>query len=113
MMVAGAVAAAPLRAADQVDWSNVNNDKAGTRYAGIDQINRDNVKQLTVAWTYSTGDAGPGTTIECTPLVVGGVMYLTTVRTKVIHRVQPSVMLTSSGCATTRQHLSARSITAR
>lgn len=71
-------------AADSVGWPNVGNDKAGTRYARLDQINRDNVKQLSVAWTYHTGDAGPGTTIECTPLVVHGVMYVTTVRSKVV-----------------------------
>ena len=66
-----------LRAADNVDWPNPGNDKAGARYAAVDQINRENVKRLTVAWTYNTGDAGTGTTIECTPLVVDGVMYVT------------------------------------
>src|SRR5688500_12629293 len=73
-----------LRAADKVDWPNPANDKAGTRYAAIDQINRDNVEQLAVAWTYKTGDAGTGTTIECTPLVIDGVMYVTTVMTHVV-----------------------------
>lgn len=66
-----------------VDWANVNNDKEGTRYSTLDQINRSNVANLKVAWTYRTGDSAPGTTIECTPLVVDGVMYVTTVRTKV------------------------------
>ena len=66
------------------DWPNVGNDKGGTRFSTLDQINRDNVGKLKVAWTYHTGDAGAGTTIECTPLVVGGVMYVTTVRTRVV-----------------------------
>src|SRR5688572_27728710 len=79
-----AMLAAGTALAGDVGWPNYGNDKAGTRYATADQINRDNVKQLAVAWTYNTGDAGTGTTIECTPLVVDGVMYVTTVRTKVV-----------------------------
>jgi quinoprotein glucose dehydrogenase len=70
----------------QVDWPNVGNDKGAMRYSTLKQINRDNVKNLKVAWTYHTGDAGAGdsTTIECTPIVVKGVMYLTTVKTKTV-----------------------------
>jgi quinoprotein glucose dehydrogenase len=69
---------------ENVDWPNAGNDKAGTRFSELKQINTQNVKQLTVAWTYNTGDSGPGTTIECTPLVIDGVMYVTTVKTKVL-----------------------------
>ncbi|MBO0719624.1 MAG: pyrroloquinoline quinone-dependent dehydrogenase [Blastocatellia bacterium] len=56
------------------------------RYSPLKQIDRDNVKNLKPVWTYHTGDADPSkkTTIECTPLVVDGVMYLTTVKTKVV-----------------------------
>lgn len=78
----GVAPSAPAR--EDVGWPNPGNDKGGTRYAAIDQINRENVKDLQVAWTYNTGDAGAGTTIECTPLVIDGVMYVTTVRTKVV-----------------------------
>src|SRR6476469_4826121 len=77
----GAAAAAAEKSAD---WPNVGNDKAGTRYSTLDQVNRDNVKQLKVAWTWHTGDSSPGRTIECTPVVVDGVMYVTTVDTKVV-----------------------------
>src|SRR3954464_6170260 len=67
-----------------VDWPNVGNDKGGQRYSSLAQINRDNVAMLKVAWTYHTKDAGVGTTIECTPLVINGTMYVTTVRTKLV-----------------------------
>src|SRR6266704_1800563 len=70
--------------AQNADWPSVGNDKGGMRYAVVDQINRDNVAKLQVAWTYHTRDAGEGTTIECTPIVIDGVMYVTTVKTKVI-----------------------------
>ena len=67
-----------------VNWPTVTNDPSGSRYSPLTQINRDNVTRLQVAWTYRTGDAGEGTTIECTPLVIDGVMYVTTVKTKLV-----------------------------
>ncbi len=47
------------------------------RHSPLTQISRENVKQLKVAWTYHTGDAQPGrrSTIECTPIVIDGVMH--------------------------------------
>lgn len=66
------------------NWPNVFNDKAGTRYSPLDQIGRENVTKLSVAWRYKTGDSHAGSTIECTPLVIDGVMYLTTVTTRVV-----------------------------
>jgi quinoprotein glucose dehydrogenase len=78
------VAAASAAGADSTDWPNVGNDKGGTRYSALEQINRDNVGRLKVAWTWHTGDSSPGRTIECTPVVVDGVMYVTTVDTKVV-----------------------------
>ncbi|PYS99977.1 MAG: PQQ-dependent dehydrogenase, methanol/ethanol family, partial [Acidobacteria bacterium] len=48
---------------------------ASTRFSGLDQINPDNVKNLKVAWTFSTGvDRGQ----EAAPLVVGSTMYVVT-----------------------------------
>src|SRR5688500_9416842 len=69
--------------AQSPDWPNPGNDEGGMRYSELDQINRDNVTRLKVAWTYHTKDAAEGTTIECTPLVIDGVAYITTVRTRV------------------------------
>ena len=66
------------------DWPNVFNDKGGTRYSTLDQINRENVGNLQVAWRYKTHDSHEGSTIECTPIVIDGVMYVTTVTTKVV-----------------------------
>jgi quinoprotein glucose dehydrogenase len=68
--------AAPARNGAAMDWPNAGNDPGGTRYSPLNQIDRSNVQQLQVAWTYRTG-ARRGT-IECTPLVVDGLMYVTT-----------------------------------
>ena len=75
------IAPAAVRAAE---WPNVGNDKRGTRYSTLDQINRENVKQLKVAWTYHTKDATETSTIECTPVVADGRMFVTTVTSKVV-----------------------------
>lgn len=68
------------------NWVSVGNDAGGMRYSQLKQINRTNVKRLKPVWVYNTGDHDPkgGTTIECTPLVIDGVMYLTTVRMNVV-----------------------------
>ncbi len=63
-----------------VDWPGVGNDPGCMRYSELDQINRDNVARLKPVWTFHTGEleGRPGKTIECTPLIVDGVMYVTT-----------------------------------
>ncbi len=67
------------------DWRYYGGDQQARRYSALDQIRRSNVGGLRVAWTHATGDAmrRPATTIECTPLVVDGRMYITTARLKV------------------------------
>jgi PQQ-dependent dehydrogenase (methanol/ethanol family) len=56
-------------------WLMPLKDYAGTRYSGLNQINSGNVKNLKVAWTFSTGvNRGH----EAAPLVVGSTMYVVT-----------------------------------
>jgi quinoprotein glucose dehydrogenase len=61
------------------DWRYYLKDPGGARYVTLDQINRANVKDLRVAWVYHTGQNSDElkTTIECNPLVIDGVMYIT------------------------------------
>jgi quinoprotein glucose dehydrogenase len=66
------------------DWPVAAGESGGSRYSALDQINRQNVARLQVAWTYHTGDAGKTTTIECTPLVINGVMFLTSATSRVV-----------------------------
>lgn len=67
------------------EWPYYGGDSAASRYSPLDQINPSNVKKLKVAWVHRTGDAQqrPATTIECTPIVVHGVIYLTTAQLKI------------------------------
>ena len=76
----------PARNPRDVAWPFVGGDRGGTRHSPLAQINRKNVGRLAVAWTYRTGDADPkaNTTIECTPIMVDGILYLTTARCDVV-----------------------------
>ncbi|MGC1244100.1 MAG: PQQ-binding-like beta-propeller repeat protein [Chryseosolibacter sp.] len=67
-------------------WSVYRGDKGNSAYSALDQINKENVDQLQVAWTYHTGDAEPGnrSAIQCNPIVVNGMMYLTSPKLKLI-----------------------------
>lgn len=63
------------------DWSAYNGDPAGDHYSPLAQINRKNVSQLRVAWTFDTGEAGG---LEANPLVVSGIVYGCTPTRKVV-----------------------------
>jgi len=68
--------------APQHDWLRAHADSASSGYSGLRQITRENVKRLTVAWTYHSLDLSlknnpPG--LETNPLVVDGVLYGPTV----------------------------------
>jgi quinoprotein glucose dehydrogenase len=76
----GAAAACATPDTPAGDWRVTGGDPANTRYSSLDQINRGNVAQLRIAWTYHTGDLVPGgrSEIQATPIVVDGVLYTTT-----------------------------------
>lgn len=71
---------------DHATWSVYRGDKSNTAYSSLDQINKENVHQLEVAWTYHTGDAEKGnrSAIQCNPIVVNGMMYITSPKLKLI-----------------------------
>jgi alcohol dehydrogenase (cytochrome c) len=57
------------------DWLNWRRTYNGWGYSPLTQINRKNVKDLKVAWTFSM-DSSPEAVNETTPLVHDGVMFL-------------------------------------
>src|SRR5882724_6192498 len=66
-------------AAPSGEWRTYGGDLASTRYAPLDQINRDNFSKLEVAWRFKTDAFGPRPEVnfEGTPLMVGGILYAT------------------------------------
>lgn len=85
------MAATPLAAQSSPgEWSHYGRDPGVSRYSPLTQITRENVGRLQVAWTYRTGEAGPEPragappSLEATPLMVDGTLYLSTPRGRVI-----------------------------
>ena len=60
---------------DYTDWSHYGGPEDGSRYSSLAQIDKENVSQLEVAWTYNTGDATERSQIQCQPIVVNGLLY--------------------------------------
>jgi quinoprotein glucose dehydrogenase len=72
-----------LDAADakNADWPVYLGGKERNLYSALTQINRENVGQLQVAWTYETGDKGE---YQANNLIVDGVLYTASPTRKVI-----------------------------
>lgn len=66
--------AAGMRAAKagQQDWATYGGAAENDHYSRLAQINRGNVKQLTVAWSFDTGEVGG---LQTSPLEVEGTLY--------------------------------------
>ncbi|HJN13505.1 MAG TPA: PQQ-dependent dehydrogenase, methanol/ethanol family [Pirellulaceae bacterium] len=60
---------------NNANWLMYGRTYNSQRYSGLDQINKDNVSDLLPVWTFQTGVLDG---FECTPLVVDGIMYITT-----------------------------------
>src|SRR5438445_726211 len=61
------------------EWRFYGGELGSTRYSPLDQINRDNIKDLKVAWTWKSDSLLPNPQIgsETTPIMVNGVLYFT------------------------------------
>ena len=72
------------------EWTAYGRDPGGSRFSPLAEINRSNVTQLKVAWTYRTGDVSDGknarstSAFQVTPLMVEGTLYLSTPFNRVI-----------------------------
>ncbi|MGC4043233.1 MAG: PQQ-binding-like beta-propeller repeat protein [Armatimonas sp.] len=73
---------APQQATSSTEWPAYGGGPDSIRYSPLTQIDRSNVSQLQVAWTYDC-EEGPGST-QTQPLVVGGVLYAVTPQHKIV-----------------------------
>src|SRR5450631_2780560 len=62
--------------ASRSDWPHHGGSQFAWRYSALDQVNATNVKNLAVAWAFQTGDYGDS--LQSTPIVIDGVMYVST-----------------------------------
>src|SRR6516164_9774659 len=54
------------------DWPIYGGTSENNHYSPLKKINRENVKQLQVAWSFDTGEQGG---LQTSPIEVGGVFY--------------------------------------
>ncbi len=76
------VSAPPGRLID--DWPVFRRRRRRSAHSPLKQINRGNVRTLRQVWQFDSGDQFDGSEMECTPVVIGGVLYATTPRLRVI-----------------------------
>jgi quinohemoprotein ethanol dehydrogenase len=62
---------------DNLDWRHYGNDLANTRFQNVDQINRSNVGNLTVAWVFHTGVLDELAELQASPIIINGRMFVT------------------------------------
>jgi quinoprotein glucose dehydrogenase len=72
------------------DWPYYGGDAGGSRFSPLAQINKENVRQLKIAWIYHTNDISDGTkhprksAFEATPILADGTLYFSTAFNRVI-----------------------------
>jgi quinoprotein glucose dehydrogenase len=72
------------------NWSAYGSDAGGSRHSTLTQINKTNVGQLQIAWTYKTGEAENKSRLrgksafEATPLFIDDTLYFSTPFSRVI-----------------------------
>jgi alcohol dehydrogenase (cytochrome c) len=81
LLVSFAATAVAQEGASGADWKSHGGTPYAWRYSALDQINTTNVKGLTPAWLFQTGDYAEN--LQATPIVENGVMYLITARARV------------------------------
>jgi len=54
------------------DWPVYGGRSENIHYSPLAQINRKNVKQLEVAWSFDTGERGG---LQTSPIIVDGILY--------------------------------------
>jgi quinoprotein glucose dehydrogenase len=85
LFLLGLVSCAQAQSIPDSGWPTYANDSGGTRYSPLQQINRGNVAQLRVVWTYRTGalpydpeELDHKAAFEATPILVDGKLFLST-----------------------------------
>ena len=79
LVCATALSASAQQGASGGEWRHYGGDLGSTKYSPLDQINRDNVGDLQIAWRWKTDNFGPRLDFyyQATPLMIGGVLYTT------------------------------------
>ena len=73
-----------------IEWPYVGSEQSHTKYSTADEITRENVDQLEIAWAWEPGEmplqeyrTRPGA-FQATPLMIDNVLYVSTMYTRVV-----------------------------
>ena len=78
ILIACFSAVAEDRLDNSTDWAIYRGDKKGNQFAELAQINASNVHRLKPVWEYHTGDAGRRTSSYANPIMIDGIVYVST-----------------------------------
>jgi len=81
VMTAACMLPTRICAGQNTSWSVYNGGLDGDHFSSLKQINRANVSQLKIAWTYDTGEKGG---IQDNPLIVARTLYAYTASQKIV-----------------------------
>jgi quinoprotein glucose dehydrogenase len=78
LLVAATLPVTAQNGARNGEWRSYAAEPGSTKYSPLDQINKDNAKNLRIAWRFKTDNLGPRPdyNMQSVPLMVGGVMYV-------------------------------------
>ncbi|RZJ86996.1 MAG: hypothetical protein EON88_23690, partial [Brevundimonas sp.] len=69
-------ATSTMKTYDGGKWTYWGGDAGQTRYAPLDQINKQSLSRLKVAWRWQAGSGGQTSNFKGTPLLADGVLYV-------------------------------------
>ena len=81
LAIAGTIVGAAQNSRAYAGWPAYGGGPEQIRYSSLAQINRTNVRQLQVAWTYDSTETGG---LQTNPIVAGGVLFTTTPKHRVV-----------------------------
>jgi quinoprotein glucose dehydrogenase len=79
LVVAGLASISAQYGTTKGEWRSYAGEPGSTKYSPLDQINKDNAKNLRIAWRFKTDNLGQRAdyNLQATPLMVNGVLYAT------------------------------------
>jgi quinoprotein glucose dehydrogenase len=66
------------------NWPAYHGGPENLHYSTLSQIKPSNVNRLKVAWTLDTRDASTGSEMQCNPIVIDGILYVTSPKLRVL-----------------------------
>jgi quinoprotein glucose dehydrogenase len=92
LLVSTAAPVAGQYGATKGEWRSYAAEPGSTKYSPLDQINKENAKNLRIAWRFKTDNFGPRIdyNMQVTPLMVNGVLYAQAGARRAVVAIEPT-----------------------